>query len=92
MKGFKLHTPTFHRGGRKYRLGAYGELKTSRRGRIGFSWRSGWRQHYSSDDGVSANAGYKLRSIRSLVRPQTSARNLVASGSYKNPLRSTVYG
>lgn len=90
MKGLKLHTPTFHHGGNKYRLGAYGELKTSRRGRIGFSWRSGWRQHYS-DDGSSANTGFKLRSIRALVNPATSsARGL--SGNYKNALRSTVYG
>lgn len=89
--GFKLHTPAFHRGGRKYRLGAYGELKTNRRGSIGFSWRSGWRQHYSPDSGDTVNTGYKLRSIRALVNPSTSsARGL--SGNYKNALRSTVYG
>ena len=91
MKGFKLHTPTFHRGGRKYRVGAYGELKTSRRGSIGFSWRSGWRQHDNNDLNYKTRSSFGLRSIRDLVRPSSnSAKGL--SGSYKNALRSTVYG
>lgn len=89
--GFKLHTPTFHRGGKKYRFGVYAKLKTSRSGRIGFSWRSGWREHDKPDDLVATTVP-RLKSLRALVRPQTSAKSLVASGNYKNALRSTVYG
>lgn len=89
--GFKLHTPTFHKGGSKYRLSSFAKLKTSRRGSIGLSWRSGWREHDKSDV-ANASAVSRLQSVGSLVRPQTSAKSLAVSGRYKNALRSTVYG
>lgn len=89
--GLKLHTPTFHKGGNKYRLSSFAKLKTSRRGSIGLSWRSGWREHDKSDD-AKASALPRLKSVGALVKPQTSARSLAVTGRYKNPLRSTVYG
>lgn len=93
--GFKLHSPSWHSGGRKYKMSntyAGWSLGVDGKGKIRGRWRSGWREHGKSDDSVVASAVPRLKSVRALVRPQTSARSLAVSGNYKNPLRSTVYG
>lgn len=90
----KLHSPTFHIGGSKYKPSqSWSSLKLggSDNGRLKFRYRQGWREHSHHSKGLSSQS-IVLRSIRSLVRPQASAMDRVIQGNYKNPLRSTVYG
>lgn len=84
IHGVKTHTPTFHIGSRKYKPGYWAQLKTSRRGNIGFSWRVGWREHDHSKPAGTARVDRRLSSI---FKPVASAGGI---GGH-NPLQSN-YG
>lgn len=85
IHGVKTHTPTFHVGGRKYKPGYWAQLKTSRRGNIGLSWRSGWREHEHSEPANTARVDRRLTNLFS------TGQNSAATFSGHNPLRSN-YG
>lgn len=84
----KLHTPSWHSHGSKYKIGNWLTVRGVRRGRLGVSFRTGWREHdHNRGDTVdyAARAGKR---IGTLMRPQASAFDLAVQGNYGNPLRS----
>lgn len=89
----KLHSPSWHKGGRKFTLGNYASLSVGLddHGRPRARWRSGLRNHHHEQEAVSV-APVRLTSIGSLARPFSSARGVAVAGRYKNLMRSTVYG
>ena len=82
IHGVETHTPTFHVGGRKYKPGYWAQLKTSRRGSVGLSWRSGWREHGRNKPASTARVDRRLSSIFKPVASAASIGHNALSSNY----------
>lgn len=74
LHGIKLHTPSFHIGDRKYKVGNYANFYVGySNGKIRGHYRQGWRQH-NHDDYDSSEPDYRSGDVVGLLRPISSAR------------------